>query len=114
MRSYITEVTLLAKQKYCYYARPQWTPIIEKVQCREKLEPSEVISYDKIEKEILDIVNHRASLLTGLTKNNKKQARFLYRDLLFIVKFHKGVGKVITIKFGSICIDNKGRDRRSF
>ena len=105
MRSLITEVTLLAKRNYCQYAHPEWLAIIDKVQAHSRLDPSEVTVYEQIEREILNIVNYKADVISGLTKNNQKQARLIYRDLLFIVKFYKGIGKVITIKFGSVYID---------
>jgi hypothetical protein len=103
MRPLAQHVSFLAKQNYCQYARPEWYPIIDKILGRCKLEPTEVAIYGQMEREILNIVNYKAEVISGLTKNNKKQARLTYRDLLFIIRFEKGIGKVVTVRFGIDC-----------
>lgn len=104
MRSLAQHVSFLAKQNYCQYVRPEWLFILDKVLAHSKLEPTEVIIYEQVEREILNIVNYKAEVVSGLTKNNKKQARLIYRDLLYIVRFEKGIGKVVTVRFGIDCL----------
>jgi len=98
----IEEVTLHAKKRYCDRSHPAWIYIVEKVEQGERLTVQEREIFEQIRQEIIDIVTRKASLVSGLTKNNKRKARFEYGDLTFIVHFRHRKGKIITIAWSKL------------
>lgn len=94
----VKEVSFLAKKRYCEIRRPHWLGIVYKIQDRNNLSSAERKSYEQLEREILNIVNGKAQVISGLTRNNKKSARFLHNGCLFIVRYNRGWGKVVTIQ----------------
>jgi|GEM_PF-4337649 len=98
----IDEVTLHAKRRYCERIYPAWIYIVDKVERGNQLTAQEHESFEAIKQEIIDIVKRKAHVVAGLTQNNKKKARFEYRDLTYIVHFHHRKGKVITITWSKL------------
>lgn len=94
----VKEVSFLAKKRYCEIKRPHWLGIIYKVQDRRGLSATDRRNYEQLEREILNIVNGKATLISGLTRNNRKSARFTHRGCIFIVRYNRGLGKVITVQ----------------
>jgi len=94
----ITEVTLLAKEKFCFLASRGLDYIIRKIRMHKKLSPDEVEKYERLTKEILGIVNRKATFKGGLSKKKPNDAKLLYKNLIYIVTFAEGRGKVITVR----------------
>ena len=92
----IREISFLAKKRYCEIRRPHWLGIIYKIQERLGLSAAERQTYEQLEREMLNIVNGKAALICGLTRNNNKSARFSYDGCVFVVKYERGVGRVVT------------------
>lgn len=94
----IKEVSFLAKKRYCELRRPHWLGIIYKVQERLGLSAAERQTYEQLEREMLNIVNGKATLISGLTRNNTKSARFDYDGCIFVVRYERGLGRIVTIQ----------------
>lgn len=94
----VTEVALIAKQRYCEIKRSCWLGLVYKVQARESLTDTEHSTWQQLEREILNIVNQKASLVSGLTHNNRNSARFSYMGCIYIVKVDGNVGKIINVQ----------------
>ena len=94
----IKYVSFLAKKRYCEIQRPHWLGIVYKVQDREKLSANERQNYEQLEREMLNIVNGKAELISGLTRNNRSNARYCYAGCVYVVKYSRGVGKIITVQ----------------
>lgn len=94
----VREVSLLAKKRYCELKRPYLLGVIYKIQERRSLSSVERLNYEQLEREILNIANSKASIISGLTRNNRKSARLSYDGCVFVVKYNRGFGKVVTIQ----------------
>lgn len=97
----ITEVSLLAKEKFCFLSSRGLDYIIRKIRMHKKLSPDEVEKYERLTKEILNIVNRKATLKGGLSKKKPNDARLFYKNLIYIVTFREGQGKVVTVRLAS-------------
>lgn len=94
----ITSATVTAKRRYCEIRKPNWLGLVYKMQAREPLTDVEYDNWQQLEREMLNIVNHKASLTSGLTRNNKKNARYSYMGCVFIVKVNSSFGKIINVE----------------
>lgn len=94
----IRYVTVTAKKRYCEIKKPGWLGIVYKIQAKEPLTDNEYKKYQQLEREMLNIVNGKADLISGLTKNNPNKARFCFSSCIFIVKYTRNVGKIITVQ----------------
>lgn len=94
----IIEVTVTAKRHYCEIRRPEWLGIVYKIEAREALTDKEHNTWKQLEREIINTVNQKASLISGLTQNNRENARFSCLGCVFIVKVNGNVGRVINIQ----------------
>jgi hypothetical protein len=97
-RPKVTEVGIQAKKYYCEIRKPGWLGLIYKVQAHETLTDLEYQNYQQLEREILNAVNQRATLIDGLTRNRSDSARFSYMGCIFMVKYSGGVGKIVAIQ----------------
>lgn len=96
--SNVQQVSFSAKKKYCEIMRPGWLGLLYKVQGRQPLSNTEYVNYKQLEREILNVVNRKAVLISGLTSNNRKTARFEHMGCIFIVKYNRGMGKIVTVQ----------------
>ena len=96
---FCSKVTLHAKKRYCERRRPGWLYIIDKVLFHQPLLADEKSKYDQIEREILEIVNYKAKIVSGMTKNNPNRVLLEYKGLTYVLKKEKGEWKVITVQF---------------
>ncbi len=94
----IRYVTITAKRHYCEMRKPGWLGIIYKVQAKEPLTEDEHKKHQQLEREMLNIVNGKAELISGLTKNNPNNARFGFINCIFVVKYTRNIGKIITVQ----------------
>lgn len=94
----ITEVTVSAKRHYCEIRKPHLLGLVYKVQARESLTDKEYITWKQIDNEILNIVNQKAELISGLTQNNQENARFNHMGCVFIIRVNGKFGRVINIQ----------------
>lgn len=94
----VGSATVTAKKNYCEIRKPGWLGIVYKVQTKEALTDDEYKKYSQLEREMLNIVNGKAELISGLTKNNKNNARFSYMDCIFVVKYTGGKGKIVNVQ----------------
>jgi len=94
----ITEVTVTAKRHYCEIRRPEWLGLVYKIEARESLTDKEHGTWKQLEREIMNIVSQKAALESGLTRNNKENARFYGMGCVFIVKVSGNAGRVINIQ----------------
>lgn len=94
----VNSVTVTAKKNYCEIRKPGWLGIVYKIQAKIALTEDEYKKYSQLEREMLNAVNNKAELISGLTKNNKNNARFSYIDCIFIVKYIGGKGKIVNVQ----------------
>ena len=94
----ITEVTVTAKRHYCEIRRPEWLGLVYKIETRESLTDKEHSTWKQLEREIINIVSQKAGLTSGLTQNNRENARLSCLGCVFIVKVNGNVGRVINIQ----------------
>jgi len=94
----ITEVTVTAKKHYCEIRRPNWLNLVYKIQAREALTDNEYNTWKQLEREMINVVNQKAMLISGLTCNNYENARFSCMGCIFIVKVNGKTGKVINVQ----------------
>lgn len=94
----VKNVSFLAKKRYCEICRPSWLSILYKVQDREELSTTERKNYEQLVREILNVVNNKAELISGLTRNNRKNARYAYGDCIYIIKCDRGIGTIVTVQ----------------
>jgi len=94
----VSEVSFLAKKRYCEIVRPGWLGLLYKVQNRQQLSNTEYANYEQLKREMLNVVNRKAILISGRTNNNRKTARFEHLSCVFIVKYSRGVGKIVTVQ----------------
>lgn len=96
-RNNIQNITFHALKRYCERKEPQYLITIDKLFLKLFLTKEEQQKIDELKAKILDFANNHTMRLRGLTKNNKKNAYLLYDGLTYVVKFEKGIGKIITI-----------------
>lgn len=94
----ITEVTVTAKRHYCEIRRPDWLGLVYKIEAREQLTDKEHNTWKQLEREIINVVNQKAALISGLTQNNRENARFSHMGCVFIVKISGNTGRVINVQ----------------
>ncbi len=95
---YVKNATVIAKKRYCEIRKPGWLEIIYKIEAKEALTDIEYQNYQQLEREMLNIVNGKAELISGLTKNNRSSARYSYVGCIFVVKYAGSVGKIVTVQ----------------
>jgi len=94
----VIEASVQAKKYYCEIRKPGWLGIVYKVQGHVALSEIEYQNYQQLEREMLNIVNQKASLISGLTRSNRNTARFSYLGCIFVVRYTNGVGKIIAVQ----------------
>jgi len=97
----ITEISFLAKQGFCLYSGRALDYIFNKIKLHKKLTEDEVEKYERLTREILSIVNRKAVIVKGPSKNSPGKARLSYKNLIYLVIFREGRGKVITVELDS-------------
>ena len=105
----ITEVSFLAKELFCLYSGRALDYIFNKIRLHKKLTIDEAEKYEFIQKEILSIVNYKASIVSGLSKNNRQSAKLLYKNLVYVIIFDCGQGKVVTVQLDSASQHKRAR-----
>lgn len=94
----VVSATVTAKRRYCEIRKPTWVRLVDKVIAREALTDKEYSNWTQLEREILNIVNYKASLI-GSKQQEKKRTRFSFLGCVFIVKpIKKNVGKIINVE----------------
>lgn len=94
----VTEVTVTAKQHYCEIRRPCWLGIVYKIQAKESLTDAEYKNWQQLEREMLNATNQRATLISGLTNNNRTNVRCSYMGCIFIIRVTGKTGKIINVQ----------------
>ena len=94
----VVSATVTAKRRYCEIRKPTWVRLVDKVIAREALTDKEYDNWMQLEREMLNIVNYKASLVRGKLQE-KKRSRFSFLGCVFIVKPIKGsMGKIINVE----------------
>jgi len=94
----VTEATVTAKQRYCEIRRPCWLGIVYKIQARESLTDAEYKDWKQLEREMLNAANQKATLISGLTVNNKENVKCSYMNCIFVIKVIGKIGKIINVQ----------------
>jgi len=92
----VTRVSWHARMRYCERRELRYIKNIDNARLGKGREEDHQI-VRKIDGIILHTINDKALCIKGLTKNNKNKALFLYDDLLFVVKYNRGKGIVVTV-----------------
>lgn len=94
----VVSATVTAKRRYCEIRKPTWVRLVDKIIAREALTDKEYGNWQQLEREMLNIVNYKASLIGGKTQEGKKRARFIFLGCVFIVKVNGNTGKIINVE----------------
>lgn len=93
----VVSATVTAKKRYCEIRKPTWVALVDKIIAREPLSDKEYNNWKQLEREMLNIVNYKASLVSN--KQDQKRTRFSFMGCVFIVKPIKGsMGKIINVE----------------
>jgi predicted metal-binding transcription factor (methanogenesis marker protein 9) len=92
------DATVTAKRRYCEIRKPTWVRLVDKIIAREALTDKEYNNWQQLEREMLNVVNYKASLISGKAQENRKRARFIFLGCVFIVKINGSVGKIINVE----------------
>ena len=94
----VVSATVTAKRRYCEIRKPTWVRLVDKIIAREALTDKEHGNWQQLEREMLNAVNYKASLIRSKMQEHKKRARYSFLGCVFIVKVTGNVGKIINVE----------------
>lgn len=94
----VVGATVTAKRRYCEIRKPTWVRLVDKIIAHEALTDKEHGNWQQLEREMLNIVNYKASLISSKVQEQKKRARYNFLGCVFIVKIDGAKGKIINVE----------------